>query len=418
LSGDLPFPTIAVIDCQLAGISGDMFVGALIDAGANEGSVLDAMSSAPRYLEGCRGLEVTAQRVRDHGFKAVHVRVMADDPIEHRRAPEVRRSLQEWLDGVELSEQGKSFALRTLDTLIRAEATVHGVSEDRVILHESGNADTLADIAGTAVGLDDLKLIGAPVYCTPVAVGGGLFRFSHGTVSSPAPGALEILRGRGVPLVGGPVEAELTTPTGAAILANLITDSRKFYPLLRALKVGYGAGGRKFEGFADILRLVIGESDDRISEKAFIVETNVDDVSGEVLGHLVDRLLAEGAFDVHIFAAVGKKNRPSHMVKAVVGSTRLDEVSRALLRETGSLGVRIYPCERRLLAREGTEVEMRIGGVTQKVRVKVARDERGRPLRIKPEYEDAVRIAKECELPLRDVLEIISTEVRRRFLSG
>ncbi len=407
---------VAVVDCQLAGISGDMLVAALIDVGADEAKILSAMKSAPRHLRGCKDVDVKVERIKDHGFRALRVNVLVDDPEGHRRAPEVIESLSNWLGDANLNEPAKLFALRSLETLISAEATVHGVSNDQVLLHESGNADTLADIVGAAVGLDDLHLIGADVYCTPVAVGGGLFRFSHGLVPSPAPGTLEILRAKGIPFIGGPAEAELTTPTGAALLANMVVNTTKFYPSMKPTRVGYGAGAQEFEAFPNLLRLVVGEVDGLLTQGMFVIETNVDDVSGEVLGHVVDKLIALGASDAYLFSAIGKKNRPSHMVKAIADGSKIDDLTNALINETGSLGVRVYPCTRRLVSREVSEIDVTIGGTSRTVRVKVARAGNGRSIRVKPEYEDALRIAGETGLPLREVLEEISAEARKKFV--
>jgi len=243
-----------------------MLVAALIDAGANEKKVVDAMRSAPKYLSGCGGVDVSVDEVRDHGLRALRLNVQAQDPTEHRTASEVKASLSTWLKEAGLGAPAKAFALGSLQTLITAEAKVHGTREDRVVLHESGNADTLVDVVGTAACLEDLRLFSADVYCTPVAVGAGLFKFSHGIVASPAPGALEILRGRRIPMVGGPVEAELTTPTGAALLANMVLKAREFYPHMKADSVGYGAGSKHFEAFPNLLRVVIGEGYERLGK--------------------------------------------------------------------------------------------------------------------------------------------------------
>jgi uncharacterized protein (TIGR00299 family) protein len=280
-----------------------------------------------------------------------------------------------------------------------------------------GLVDTAAEIVGCAVALDDLGLFEAKIYALPVSVGGGLFKFSHGTVSSPAPATLAILQSRNFPFKGGPLETELATPTGAAILVNLAAEVVCVYPGIVPLKVGYGAGTKDFAEIANVLRIVVGKSLDGacLRDEAAVLETNLDDVTGEIVGRTVDRLLQEGAKDVSIIPMFTKKNRPGQILKVVADMADVERLSQVLMEETGTLGVRVFPCQRRILSRELTQVEVLIDGVKQTVNVKVAKNSKGKIIRIKPEYEDLKRIADQTGRPLREIAEVAAAKARSSF---
>jgi len=192
----------------------------------------------------------------------------------------------------------------------------------------------------------------------------------------------------------------------------------RFYPLMVPRRVGYGAGNRDIKGVPNVLRMVMGESFgyNLLKDEIVIVETNLDDVTGEVIGHLVERIMAEGARDISIVPIFTKKNRPGQIVKIITDRTNAERISHVLIEETGSLGVRILPCERRILARKLFTVDVRIGDFKEKVLVKVATDAKGKVIQIKPEYDDSKKISEKTGIPLRDVLKIIEEEARRIIL--
>jgi len=280
-----------------------------------------------------------------------------------------------------------------------------------------GSADTLIDILGVAAAVEELGFFkDTLIYSTPVAVGGGIFKFSHGAFSSPAPVTLEILRSKGFAMVGGPVKAELATPTGVALLVNLVHEVVCFYPSMVPVVVGYGAGSRDLKDVSNVLRIVVvvGEPLDYglLRDEMCVLETNLDDVTGEVIGHTVDRLLSEGVRDVCIVPMFTKKNRPGHIVKVIVDKEDVERISRILMEETGTLGVRIIPCSRHILAREiiSVEIDTELGKET--VRLKVAKDSRGKILHAKPEYDDIKRLAEKLNKPLKEIIKLVMENIR------
>jgi len=407
---------ILIVDCQVAGISGDMFLGALLDIGADVEKVVDAIKSLEDFVR-CRNLEVNIKDVMRRGFRAKKVDVIAEKTPE-MNGVELIGIIEKCVESLKLTDEAQRFALDTINTLLDAEAKLHGEKVNEVHLHEAGEIDTPAEIIGSAVALENLGLFDSKVYSTPVAVGGGLFRFSHGAVSSPAPATLEILRSKIFPLRGGPVESELATPTGASILVNLVDDAIRFYPAIKPMKVGYGAGTKDFKEMPNVLRIVLGESVDfaLFKDDIVVLETNIDDVTGEIVGHVVDRLLLEGARDVSIIPIFTKKNRPGQILKVIADKGNVEHLSRLLIEETGSLGVRMYPCERRILSRESIPLEIVIDGLKEHVRVKVARDRKGKVVQIKPEYDDLKKIADKTSKPLREIRNIIESKARKQFL--
>jgi len=397
----------------MAGISGDMIVGALIDLGANEKKVAAAMEARRNYLAGCKSLQVVIKEVGKKGFRARKVDVIAEEVYEERTADELVDAATHTLDALGVSDKSRRFALDCFDTLIAAESKMHGHGgTHHVHLHEMASVDTIADVVGTAVALDDLGIFkDTRVYATAVAIGGGLFKFSHGRVSSPAPATLEILRSKTFPLVGGQVEAELATPTGASIITNLAHETVRFYPCIRPVAVGYGAGTKEFSEMPNVLRITLGESCDRLlTDRIYVLETNLDDTSGEVIGHTMERLLREGARDVSVLPILAKKNRPGQIIKVIIDRDRIEKLSRVLMEETGTIGVRFYPCERFVLARESIPVKAVINGRKRTVSVKVSRDTGGKILQVKSDYEEVRKLADVTGKSFREISRLIMVE--------
>ena len=404
---------ILIIDCQVAGISGDMFLGALLDLGADVDRVVDAIKSLEDFIE-CKNLEVNIRDVTRRGFHAKKIDVRTEKMIR-MKGTELVDAIEKCIESLKLTDRARRFALNTINTLLGTEAKFHRENIRDLHLHEVGQIDTPAEIIGSAVALENLGLFNSKVYSTPVAVGGGLFRFSHGTVSSPAPATLEILRSKKFPLIGGPVESELATPTGVSILVNLVDEVTRFYPAMKPMKIGYGAGTKDFEEMPNVLRTVLGEPliYDLFKDEIVVLETNLDDVTGEIVGHVMDKLLLEGARDVSIVPIFTKKNRPGQILKVITDKENVERLSRLLIEETGSLGVRMYACERRILARESIPIEVVIDGLRECVRVKVAKDGRGEIIQLKPEYEDVKKISEKTFKPLREVMSIVESKAKK-----
>ncbi len=267
---------IAYLDC-LSGVSGDMMLGALVDAGADLAAIQSGIDSLG--LPSCR---LEAQEVKKKGFRAIKVNVVHEPEHKHRHLHHITGMI----DASRLSPSQKDLAKRIFTRLGEAEAKVHGTTIQKVHFHEVGAVDSIADVVGSAIGLD---LLGVErLVCSPVPTGSGFVEIAHGRVSIPAPATAELLQG--VPIAPSAVQAELTTPTGAAIVA---TAAESFGPLpaMRIERIGYGAGTRDLETQANLLRLIVGQTDEAIeSDQVWILETNLDDVSGEVIGHTTARL--------------------------------------------------------------------------------------------------------------------------------
>ncbi|MDD2778556.1 MAG: nickel pincer cofactor biosynthesis protein LarC [Methanocellales archaeon] len=338
---------IILIDCQVAGIAGNMLVGALLDLGADMSKVTGAMEAAKDFVNGCNSIDVVVKDIIQRGFRAKEVNVVIDEEFDHRTGLEIMNAVKNCVDYLNLSDKASEMALGSIRTLMEAEVNVHGSALEDVHLHELGSADTVADIVGAVTALEDLVSLKDTLICsTAVAVGGGLIKISHGIVPVPSPATLEILRSRNFPMIGGPVEAELTTPTGASLLVNLTSKSVQFYPMMQAEAVGFGAGGADLEAIPNIVRVILGKPSghDFLSDEIYVLETNVDNVTGEVIGHVVEKLSKAGGREVCVIPVFTKKNRPGHIIKAIVSKEDVGKISHLMMEELGTLGVRVLPC--------------------------------------------------------------------------
>ena len=338
------------------------------------------------------------------------MRVIVSERVGEREPQELYSAIEKLADELSLSSYVIGRARDALRLLEEAEARVHGGGKSH--FHELGSADTLLDIVGAPLLIEELGLSKARIVALPPAVGGGAVRISHGVVSAPAPATLEVLRIKGLPFLGGPVEGELTTPTGAALLCTLATDYSSWIPKLKVERVGYGAGSRGYG--VQPLRLMMGFADRVVEvDEVSLIETNVDDVDGESMGYLRERLAMLGALDVYFYPAVAKKGRPGFTIQVIARPEDEAKLALALMEESGTLGVRIDRVMRIKLPRKIEEVEVVVAGFKERVRVKVAWDRRGRVMRLKPEYEDLARIAARRGLPLRVVREAVMMQLRR-----
>jgi pyridinium-3,5-bisthiocarboxylic acid mononucleotide nickel chelatase len=407
---------ILVIDPNASGIAGDMLLGALLDLGANVERVISAIKTLENPEFGYRHIDIAINEVTRGEFRATQIDVTST-ATEKRRGSELIKIVEIAAAGIYMSQRARAFASKVIRSLIEAEADLHQTSFENAHLHEVALVDTAAEIIGCAVALDDLHVFEGKVYSTPLAVGGGVIKFSHGIVCVPAPATLAILQSKNFPFHGGPIEAELATPTGAAILVNLADEVSRFYPAIVPLKVGYGAGTKEFKEMPAVLRLTLGESAElgTLGDEIAVLETNIDDVTGEVLGYAIDKLLAEGAKDVSIIPAVTKKNRPAHIVKVIADQKDVAHLSRVLIAETGTLGVRVYFCQRHIINREVITVDLMVLGNRETVQVKVSKTADGKIIRIKPEFEDLKRLAEKTKKPLRELLELVTTKTQELY---
>jgi uncharacterized protein (TIGR00299 family) protein len=407
---------ILVIDCNASGVAGDMLLGALLDLGANVERVISAIKTleAPEY--GYKHIDIYIDEVTRGEFRATQIDVTSQE-AEKRHGSELVTIVEKAAANIYMSDKARKFASKVIHTLIEAESELHKTSFEDTHLHEVALVDTAAEIIGCAVALDDLHLFEAKIYSTPLAVGGGVFKFSHGIVSAPAPATLAILQSKNFPFHGGPIENELATPTGTSLLVNLVDEANKFYPSLIPLRVGYGAGTKEYPELPAVLRLTLGKAADEglIRDDIAVLETNIDDASGEVLGYAVDRLLSEGAKDVSIIPVYTKKNRPAHIIKVIADQKDIAHLSDVLISETGTLGVRVYYCERHIINRELLMVDLSVMGNKETVRVKVSKNAQGEIIRIKPEFEDLKRLAEKTKKPLRELIDLAVSKTQEMF---
>lgn len=375
---------IGWLDCS-AGICGDMLLGALVDAGVELGvlqSAVDAVGVEPVHL--------TAATVTRAGLGALKVDVVVTDTAATRSWAAVRALLEQ----ADLALPVRTTALNAFSRLAAAEARVHRIAVDEVHFHEVGALDAIADVVGAAAGLHALGL--TTLTASPVVLGSGTTRGAHGPLPVPAPAVLELLAG--APVLSGPVAKEMTTPTGAALLATVITAYGPL-PEMVLLRTGHGAGGRDPAEVANILRLVLGEPATEPAAAALVLETNVDDLDPRLWPGVLSALLAAGASDAWLTPMLMKKGRPAHVLSALVPLAAAGVVREVVFRETSTLGLREHRVSKHALDRAQVTVE--VGG--RPVRLKLGLLN-GEVVNAMPEWEDVAAAAVALGRPAKQVL--------------
>ncbi|HYP25727.1 MAG TPA: nickel pincer cofactor biosynthesis protein LarC [Blastocatellia bacterium] len=390
-------------DC-FAGASGDMIIGALLDLGLDLEELRRQLASLS-----LSGYELSAARVKRSGIAATKFDVKVDDAKQPARR---LSDIAEMIDNSAISDGCKAASLRVFERLAEAEARVHASTKERVHFHEVGAVDSIIDIVGAVVGFELLGV--EQVISSPLRVGRGSVKAAHGLLPVPAPGTAELLRG--VPVYAGEIDGEFVTPTGAAIVT---TFSKAFGDLPRVSidRVGYGAGTRDPKDFPNALRLLLCDYSEGATpdsrDSVIVIETNIDDMSPQVFGYVMDRAFALGALDLFMTPAQMKKDRPGVLLSILCEASKLDALADLLFKETTTLGVRYYEAKRRVLERSVETVETRFGPA----RVKVARD-RGRTLHFQPEYDDCLRLAESSGAPLIEVQGAAISAYRERSRAG
>ena len=448
---------IAYLEC-FSGISGDMFLGALVDAGVparlleetvaalGVGAKLEisrvvrsgiSATKADVWVDGekdmpreeywakqdvARALS-PAKAGHDHAHSHRHEHSHGDSHHEHTeqsraKAPAPHKhthphrgltEIRQIISAAAISESAKTTAIRTFEALGAAEAKIHNVPVESIHFHEVGAADAIVDIVCAAVGAEGLGV--DEIVCSRLNVGGGTVKCAHGTFPVPAPATVELLKG--VPVYSSGIEAELVTPTGAAIARTLATRFSAF-PEMKIEKSGYGAGSRDFPGHPNVLRLVIGEALPLVggktkSETVSVLEANLDDLNPQVFGYVMDRLLEEGSLDVFGMPVQMKKSRPGTLLTVLCKPEDAEKLAQLIFSETTTLGVRRREESRQTLARRWESVRIEWG----EVRIKIA-SMNGTVTNYAPEYEDCRRIAAEHHVPLKTVMQ----EAARAYIDG
>jgi hypothetical protein len=382
----------AYLDC-FSGISGDMFIGALLDAGLPVDRLFDELKKVALGFYEFKRTRV----VRGHlAGTRVDIRVPARQPS--RKLGDIA----ELIVHSALSTRVKERVLDVFNRLAEVEGKLHNMPPTEVHFHEIGAVDSIIDIVATCAGLELLDV--SALTCSPVNVGAGSVRAAHGLLPVPAPASLELLKD--VPIYSSGVEGELVTPTGAALITSLAARFGSI-PEMKVERIGYGAGAREVPGQPNLARLLVGESVEAVTaqpgtpgdEVVSVIEANVDDMSPQLYGFFVEQALAAGALDVTCTSIQMKKNRPGLLVSVLCTPQMSDALAQILFEQTTTIGARIYEARRKVLERELIKVETPYGAVT----VKLAKRD-GKVVNVAPEYEDCQRLATEKGVPLKQVM--------------
>jgi len=383
---------LAYLECS-SGISGDMFMAAMLDAGLEPKRLLEELKKLSLGF-----YEFKRTRAVRGGLVATRIEIR--DPGKHppRHLPEI----EGMINGSTLPDTVKERALKIFRRLGEVEGKLHNQPANEVHFHEVGALDAIIDVVSACAGLEIMEI--GELVCSPLNVGGGRVETEHGSLPVPAPATAELLNY--VPIYSSGVEGELVTPTGAAIVTTL---AARFGPMpsMKVHRIGYGAGENDFHAQPNVARLFVGESEEALTgapglpgdELVSIIEANLDDMSPQLYGYFVDRALAEGALDVTCNPIQMKKNRPGIEVNIVCEPEKADALSKLLFEQTTTIGLRIYEARRKILARESVEVETPYG----KVNMKVAKWG-GKVVNVAPEYEDCQKLAGEKSVPLKQII--------------
>jgi uncharacterized protein (TIGR00299 family) protein len=379
---------LAYFDC-FSGISGDMTLGALVDAGC----AVERLRSELRGLQ-VPGWELTAEKVWKNAMSATYVRVVTEDQSKHRSLSAILDILQK----SQLAADVRDRAGAIFQKLGEAEARVHDVPVEKIHFHEVGAVDAIVDIVGACVGFHALGI--ERFACSALNVGGGAAKMAHGILPVPAPATANLLQGK--PTYSNGVQKELVTPTGAAIVATLC-DLFGPQPAMSVSAIGYGAGTADLEGQPNVLRIMIGETAEKavagFDEEIAVIEANLDDMNPQIYGYFLEKALGAGALDVYTTPVQMKKNRPGTLLSVLCKPQDTNALMTLIFAETTTFGARSYRAQRRVLPREWVSVATEYGDV----RIKVSRVN-GRILHVVPEFEDCRKLAEEKNVPLQRVI--------------
>ncbi|MFX1439533.1 MAG: nickel pincer cofactor biosynthesis protein LarC, partial [Promethearchaeota archaeon] len=429
-----------LIDVRTAGTSGDMFLSALVDFLSEDDALLPVAASLLLYDPALR-VRFTTKTVGDES--GVRLEVSKDSGIRFR-ANDLIEMLDAVAEELELSPPAKQIAQRALDEILQAESRAHETPIDKLHLHETGSVDTILDLIGTAYLMERSGLLAdTKIIATHVAVGSGTIQTDHGPLEVPVPAVAEILVANDVPFIMGEAKTEVLTPTGAALLVTLATEFVESSEGFMVRQQGVGFGSRDLGDVANRMRVIVGEFTDEArpetkkptkkappkkepakkkaaptkkkedrsgmidswsADEVIVIETNVDDIDGEIMGTMFDTLLSEGlAYDVVMIPAYGKKNRPAYVVKVIAAKSALQKIAEIMIRHLGTLGIRYTTWDRLKAARETIVCKMEIEGMEFMVRVKVSRGVDGSIINIKPEADDVMKVSKETGIPVREL---------------
>ena len=387
-----------------------MILSSLVDLGANKSKIIEGVKESTNFLDGTTIKKLDFIKVQKNGKSATQLILEIDENTHERKGSDIKKCIQSTSKKIGLSNLAKEFAENSINTLISAESNVHGESESSVHFHEASSIDTVVDIIGTAIALDDLNLFDEEISCSHVAIGGGTVLFSHGITSNPAYAITEIFKNSEIIVTGGPVNEELTTPTGASILVNLASSCNEFFVDMSIDSVGYGSGIKNFDGFANVVKLIHGRSNENlVKDTVQILETNLDDVSGEIIANTIEKLMKNGAKDVTVTHAITKKGRPSQLLSVICDSTNTNLLLKILISETRTLGVRIRTSQRYVVPRKILESKVTLENQDFIIHYKISDSEY-----FKLEYEDVKSISNELNISFNKTEELLREQIKKK----
>jgi uncharacterized protein (TIGR00299 family) protein len=402
---------VIVIDPQIAGISGDMLLSSLVDLGVDKNQIIEGIKKIQKFLPDSKINKIDFQKIQKNGIESTELILEIDEKVSERKGVEIKNAIINSVNELQVSDKAKLFAESCINSLILSESKIHGISEDSVHFHEASSIDTLIDIVGVTLACEKLKFFDEKIVCLPVSVGSGTVSFSHGTMSNPASAVLQIFKNSNLTIKGNNANEELTTPTGASILVNLTDDSVEHYPSMNISSIGYGAGQKNFKSFSNILKIVQGRQVKTEMDSVKILETNVDDVSGEILGYLIEKIMKVGAKDISIYPGITKKGRPTNLISVICDDEKIEKITDILVLETGTLGIRISDSNRLIVSRTNHSFSLTFEGKSFEINYKKSTYKE--KIHFKIEFDDLKNISETLDKPIRDVELFLRKEIEK-----
>jgi hypothetical protein len=402
---------VIVIDPQIAGISGDMLLSSLVDLGVDKNQIIEGIKKIQKFLPDSKINKIDFQKIQKNGIESTELILEIDEKVSERKGVEIKNAIINSVNELQVSDKAKLFAESCINSLILSESKIHGISEESVHFHEASSIDTLIDIVGVTLACEKLKFFDEKIVCLPVSVGSGTVSFSHGTMSNPASAVLQIFKNSNLTIKGNNANEELTTPTGASILVNLTDDSVEHYPSMNISSIGYGAGQKNFKSFSNILKIVQGRQVKTEMDSVKILETNVDDVSGEILGYLIEKIMKVGAKDISIYPGITKKGRPTNLISVICDDEKIEKITDILVLETGTLGIRISDSNRLIVSRTNHSFSLTFEGKSFEINYKKSTYKE--KIHFKIEFDDLKNISETLDKPIRDVELFLRKEIEK-----
>jgi len=417
---------VLYIDTTNSGISGDRFISSLLGLIPNPNDILNEIQSLKNLLPGVSKLYVELEKVFRFEIKVNQLKIVVKESKNHRKAELLKNTLNKYLENNTFSIKAKNYAMNVLNSMIQAEMEIHGELLNKIHLHELSSVDTLIDILGSTRALDILGVFKEDfrVFTSVLPLGGGSIKGAHGLLPVPAPATLHTIQNSNLIVKNGPIEDELVTPTGAALLTNLNPIVKS--PKLKIEKVVYSTGQKKFENFLNVLRVSYGVLKKFIAkgqispffkkykEKVSVIETNIDDVSGEIIGNFITIMESKQILDIQVLQSITKKNRPGYVIKILCHPKDKYNIIQEIINELGTLGVRYYTINRIGVERKIEKFQFQLEDKYYEIKYKISyiNKESGKKIiNIKPEYEDLKNISQHSGYPVKKLEFIIQSKL-------